>query len=176
MPYRPFPFDPRTMALPTIVPDCHLDRTVIPCLPSYDSLDIFYDEMVHSLSLFCKDGFQKQYRQALGRAPSRVVFFPRILTQGRLRCTQHTILCTALQVLFPARTRKGLPPKEFANSSHNTGSPRKPGRMLHAIGARPESLTPSIHPKLGVKSRHQGLHRCALQRIFRPFLEDGHSD
>ena len=50
------------------------------------------------------------------------------------------------------------------------------GRMLHAIGARPESLTPSIHPKLGVKSRHQGLHRCALHRIFRPYLEDGHSD
>ena len=27
-----------------------------------------------------------------------LVLFPRILTQGRLRCTQHTILCTALQV------------------------------------------------------------------------------
>ena len=57
-------------------------------------------------------------------------------------------------------------------SSHNTRSPRKPGRMLHAIGARPGSLTPSIHPKLGVKSRHQGLHRCALHRIFRPYLEE----
>ena len=176
MPYRPFPFDLRTMALPTIVPDCHLDRTVIPCLPSYDSLDIFYDEMFHSLSLFCKDGFQKQYRQTLGRVSSRVVFFPRILTQGRLLCTQHTILCTALQVLFPARTRKGFPRRKYAHSSHNTGSPRKPGRMPHAIGTRPESLTPSIHPKLGVKSRHQGLHRCALHRIFRPYLEDGHSD
>ena len=44
--------------------------------------------------------------------------------------------------------------------------------MPHAIGARPESLTPSIHPKLGVKSRHQGLHRCALHRIFRPYLEE----
>ena len=51
-------------------------------------------------------------------------------------------------------------------------SPRKPGRMPHAIGARPGSLTPSIHPKLGVKSRHQGLHRCALHRIFRPYLEE----
>ena len=52
-------------------------------------------------------------------------------------------------------------------------SPRKPGRMPHAIGARPLSLTPSIHPKLGVTSRHQGLHRCALRRIFRPCLEKG---
>ena len=64
----------------------------------------------------------------------------------------------------------------FLPSSHNTKSPRKTGRMPHAIGARPESLTPSIHPKLGVKSRHQGLHRCALQRIFRPFLENGIAD
>ena len=51
-------------------------------------------------------------------------------------------------------------------------SPRKPGRMFHAIGTRPGSLTPSTHPKLGVKSRHQGLHRCALHRIFRPYLEE----
>ena len=61
-------------------------------------------------------------------------------------------------------------------SSHNTRSPRKPGRMLHAIGARPGSLTPSTHPKLGVKSRHQGLHRYALYRIFRPYLEAGSFD
>ena len=27
-----------------------------------------------------------------------LVLFHRILTQGRLHCTQHTILCTALQV------------------------------------------------------------------------------
>ena len=29
---------------------------------------------------------------------SRVFSYPNILTQGRLHCTQHTILCTALQV------------------------------------------------------------------------------
>jgi len=36
---------------------------------------------------------------------SRLILFPRMITQGRLRCTQHTILCTALQVHIPARTR-----------------------------------------------------------------------
>ena len=64
----------------------------------------------------------------------------------------------------------------FSRRRTISGSPRKPGRMRHAIGARPGSLTPSIHPKLGVKSRHQGLHRCALHRIFRPYLENSHSD
>ena len=33
---------------------------------------------------------------------------PRMSTQGRLRCTQHTILCTALQVLLLFRTQSGL--------------------------------------------------------------------
>ncbi len=33
-----------------------------------------------------------------GHSAGCLVFFSRISTQGRLRCTQHTILCTALQV------------------------------------------------------------------------------
>ena len=108
-------------------------------------------------------------------ALSCLVSLPRMFTQGRLHCTQHTILCTALQV-HTWLVREEASTMEFSTSSHNTRSPRKPGRILHAIGVRPESLTPSIHPKLGVKSRHQGLHRCALHRIFRPYLEDGHPD
>ena len=73
---------------------------------------------------------------------------------------------------YPVRTRRGFPNGSSQTSSHKTRSPRKPGRMLYAIRARPKSLTPSTHPKLGVKSRHQGLHRCALHRIFRPYLEE----
>ena len=65
---------------------------------------------------------------------------------------------------------------------HKNRSPRKQGRDNHAIGKRPESasargaLPPSTHPKLGVSSRHQRFHRCALQRIFRPSLGNGRSD
>lgn len=59
---------------------------------------------------------------------------------------------------------------------HNGGSPRRQGRYLHAIASRPETLTPSIHPNLGERSKHQGLHRCALQRIFRPVLGTDCSD
>ena len=66
LPHRPFPFDLSACTLPTQVPDCHLVRTVIPCLPHYDSLGDFHDRMSHSLSLFCKHGFQKQYRPMSG--------------------------------------------------------------------------------------------------------------
>ena len=97
---------------------------------------------------------------------------PHIPTQGRLHCTQHTILRTALQVLTkPVRNRNPL--GVICRCRTNKWSPRRTGRILHAIGVRPLSLTPSIHPKLGVTSRHKGLHRCALRRIFRPCLEKG---
>ena len=114
--------------------------------------------------------------KCVATALSCLVSLPRMFTQGRLHCTQHTILCTALQVHTRLVREEGFQAWSSQTSSHNTRSPRKPGRMLHAIGARPESLTPSTHPKLGVKSRHQGLHRYALYRIFRPYLGISVSD
>ena len=66
LPCRPFPFDPSFQALPTWLPDCHLVRTVISCPPHYDSLGDFHGRMRHSLSLFCKHGFQERYRQSRG--------------------------------------------------------------------------------------------------------------
>ena len=171
-----FRFIPPHMCCQAYIPDCHLVRTAIPRLPSYDSLGDFHSRENRSLSLFCKHGFQKRCRHPLW--PQRTAAwssFPTCSLKAGYAARSNTILCTALQVLILARTRAG-PHGRFCPSSHNTRSPRKTGRMPHAIGARPESLTPSIHPKLGVKSRHQGLHRCALQRIFRPFLENGLSD
>ena len=44
------------------------------------------------------------------------------------------------------------------------------GSVFHAIETRPKVLTPSTHPKLGVRSKHKGLHRYALRWIFRPIL------
>ena len=69
-----------------------------------------------------------------------------------------------------------------STSMHKNRSPRKQGRGIHAIGNRPESasaknaLPPSIHPRLGVSSRHQKFHRCALWRLFRSSLGNGRSD
>ena len=52
LPCRLFPFDPSPQALPTCIPDCHLVRTVIPCLPSYDSLGDFHDRTSQVLASF----------------------------------------------------------------------------------------------------------------------------
>ena len=66
LPKRRFPFHSPAWLSPYHVPDCHLVRTVIPCLPNYDRLGIFYSRVCHSLSLFCKHGFQERYRQSRG--------------------------------------------------------------------------------------------------------------
>ena len=66
LPHRPFPFIPSVRVSPSRIPDCHLVRTVIPCLPFYDSLGVFHSRVNHSLSLFCKHGFQERYQQLSG--------------------------------------------------------------------------------------------------------------
>ena len=128
------------------------------------------------LSLFCKNGFQRRSQPLSGhnqqlKVPLSPHAHSRQATLHAARDSAHRLAGS-----YQARTRLGYRIHGSLPTSHNTRSPRKPGRMLHAIGTRPESLTPSTHPKLGVKSRHQGLHRCALHRIFRPYLGAGHFD
>ena len=104
-------------------------------------------------------------------SPFRLVFLPRHIhaRQATLHIAHDSVHHIAGS--YQTRTRSGPLPWDVNRRRTGKWSPRKPGRMPHAIGARPGSLTPSIHPKLGVTSRHQGLHRCALHRIFRPYLE-----
>ena len=129
--------------------------------------------MCHSLSLFCKDGFQKRYRQASWpQCSAGCLLSPACSLKAGY--TAHSTRFCALPCRFLLDSYAHGPPKgRLFRRRTSFKSPRKPGRMRHAIGTRPESLTPSIHPKLGVISRHQGLHRCALHRIFRPYLEKG---
>lgn len=80
---------------------------------------------------------------------------------------QSCCIRTALQVLscpveHPSIRRCiGVPQQQVSTET---------GSWFHAIERCPETLTPSIHPKLGVRSKHQGLHRYARLRIFRPVL------
>ena len=99
LPHRPFPFDPSAQMLPKCIPDCHLVRTVIPCLPSYDSLGVFHYRMILLLASFASMVSRSDNSRGLATTIRLFVLFPRMFTQGRLHCTQHAILRTALQVL-----------------------------------------------------------------------------
>ena len=137
-------------------------------------------------SLFCKPGFRGRSNGPSGQRAPPVVPPSTRLTQGRLRL--HTALrpgnrTDAPHCRFISCFVRGPGYHDGSTSAHKSRSPRKQGHHHHAIGKRPESasagkarLPPSTHPKLGVSSRHQRFHRCALQRIFRPSLGNGRSD
>ena len=143
--------------------------------PSIDSLGVFHPKAYRLLASFARmiSRSNNAYRLAttLHVCPLSQHTHSRQATLHVARDSAHHLAGSSQLVCEEASNIL-----EFSTSSHNTGSPRKPGRILHAIGVRPESLTPSTHPKLGVKSRHQRLHRYALHRIFRPYLEAGSSD
>ena len=105
--------------------------------------------------------------------PSGLLFPHFHARQATLHAAHDSVHRLAGSYLIRTRSE---PPKRLQPSSHKLQVSTETGSYASCRCARPESLTPSIHPKLGVTSRHQGLHRCALQRIFRPFLEDGHPD
>ena len=85
----------------------------------------------------------------------------------------HSTRFCAPQCRFNPASYAVRVPADTERLSHKSRSPRKPGRSVYAVTPRPETLTPSTHPDLGEKSKHQGLHRYALKRIFRPFFETG---
>ena len=99
LPRRPFPFDPLAHSLPKASTRLPLSPYCNPLSAQLRQPRCFPLQRDSPLSLFCKDGFQRQFRKRLWpSAPFRRLLFPHILTQGRLHCIQHTILCTALQV------------------------------------------------------------------------------
>ena len=114
--------------------------------------------------LFCRHGFKGQYRQS--PRPRRLTRRSPIPTYPRKAgyATHSTRFC-APQCRFNPASYAVRVPADTERLSHKSRSPRKPGRSVYAVTPRPETLTPSTHPDLGEKSKHQGLHRYALKRI-----------
>ena len=140
-----------------------------------NSLGVFHHSLSVSLASFAKQvsagDHDRQSRPGQRRVDPTFTSF----TQGRLRL--HTALRTrrhdAPHCRFIICFVHGSAYHNGSTSTHKSRSPRKPGRSVYAVTPRPETLTPSTHPDLGEKSKHQGLHRYALKRIFRPFFETG---
>ena len=170
---------------PAVLPDCHLVRTAIPFLSHENSLGDFHHSPSVSLASFA-DMVSKSRGPPVAPAGSEdgLASDPPYPRKAGYICTQrygpgrpmHRIAGSSAVSYTGRKYRDG------STSVHKNRSPRKQGRVNHAIGDRPESasargaLPPSTHPKLGVSSRHQRFHRCALQRIFRPSLGNGRSD
>ena len=113
--------------------------------------------------LFCRHGFKRQYRSQPRPRPetlrSSIPACPR-----KAGYTAHsTRFCAPHCRFYSCFVRSpGCDLNATGRLSHNSRSPRKSGRSVYAITPRPKALTPSTHPNLGEKSKHQGLHRYAL--------------
>ena len=110
-------------------------------------------------SRFCSRGFIRQsLSSSSGQTLEKRVPKSTATTHGRLLCTQ-----------FNSRITGSFLRGNTTTVGHPFRSPRRMGQRPHAIAARPAFLTPSIHPRLGVGSKHQELHRCALNGFLGPF-------
>ena len=142
-------------------PDYHLAHTAIPVmflLPP-DSLGVFLSNAFPSSSLFCSEAFMQQ-RAGFFR-PEEARLLPAI-PLSPLKAGYAT------PGFLPRRRFTPRPWPQLALTSHRIGSPRGKGQRLYAITDRPRPLTPSTNPRLGVSSRHQRLHRCALDGFLGP--------
>ena len=98
LPHRPFPFHPPVQMLPKLNTRLPLSPYCNPLPAQNDSLGVFHNKVFRLLASFASMVSRSDSAAAVATSKLPQVLFPRILTQGRLHCTQHTILCTALQV------------------------------------------------------------------------------
>ena len=159
-----FPFKAAAERYRPPLPDCHLVRTAILHLPLGERQPrCFPQHRATALSSFA--GKISRGNIALGRGHGRKRFAPRSQLTHARQATLHTAHDSAhrdagsIPVSYAVRAPSG---EGTGRLSHDSRSPRNPGRLVYAITPRPKTLTPSTHPNLGEKSKHQGLHRYAL--------------
>ena len=104
----------------------------------------FPPQSVHFFSLFCRSGFKEQRAACCsGRRLSGLTSHPPHPRKAGYVCTQRYApkweRCTALQVHNLFRTQAEIP--RGSTSVHKNRSPRKQGRVDHAIAHRPESAS-----------------------------------
>ena len=115
LPHRLFPLNPSAHMLPTVSTRLPLSPYCNPLPALLRQPRCFPLQKPLILSLFCKDDFQEQNHRRMATTIGGTFPFPNILTQGRLHCTQHTILRTALQVHTRLVREEGFPFREFSN-------------------------------------------------------------
>ena len=144
LPRRPFPFDPSAQVLPTCVPDCHLVRTVIPCLPSYDSLGDFHGRTNQVLASFASMVSRGNIGSCYGhnnypRAPLSPHVHSR---QATLHIAHDSVHHFAGSYLI--RTRRGFQ-RSSTTSSHKLQVSTETGSYAPCHWSAPGNLNPQ-HP------------------------------
>ena len=144
LPCRPFPFDPSAQALPTCIPDCHLVRTVIPCLPSYDSLGDFHCRTNQVLASFASMISRSAITEGFGRSQRCLSSFPAYSLKAGYTA-RSTRFCAPPCRFLPDSYAKRLPKREFSTSSHKVQVSTETGSYAPCHWSAPGILNPQ-HP------------------------------
>jgi len=153
-----FPFMSRPVASPPTALDHHLAHTAIPARPPrWNSLGVFLDSTRHLLASFA-DGVSGSTATAGGPTGGRLNLpSPRPLKAGY----------AAPSLPAGCRFYPGHRTRPRARASTGIGSTP----TCRCRSPLPLSSSPS--PRLGVASRNQRLHRCALDGFLGPSSEMG---
>ena len=146
LPCRLFPFDPSPQALPTCIPDCHLVRTVIPCLPSNDSLGDFHDRTSQVLASFASMVSKSYCSEAIvaTNCHPRKLFSPHVHSrQATLHVAHDSVHHIAGSYLI--RTRRGFHHWSSTTSSHKLQVSTEAGSYAPCHWSAPGILNPQ-HP------------------------------
>ena len=148
-----------------------------------NSLGVFHHSLSVSLASFAKRVSAGDHGDRSGRNEYRVDPASTRSTQGRLH------LHTALRAPWRDAPHCRFKSASYTDPLTTVGVRPRTRTGLHGnrvgvtmpleIALSPQAfstLPPSIHPRLGVSSRHQKFHRCALWRLFRSSLGNGRSD
>ena len=150
-----------------------------------NSLGVFHHSLSVSLASFANRVSRGDQTNPLARG-SRLLFpHPPASRKAGYVCTQrygpagpmHRAAGSSAASYAGRNTTLGVRPRTRTGLHGNRVGITMPlESALSPQAQKKVTLPPSTHPKLGVSSRHQRFHRCALQRIFRPSLGNGRSD
>ena len=160
-----FRFIPSHMCCQAYIPDCHLVRTAIPCLPSYDSLGDFHSRENRSLSLFCKHGFQKRCRHPLW--PQRTAAwssFPTCSLKAGY-AARSTRFCAPPCRFIPDSYAIGPLPGLYP-SSHKVQVSTETGSYAPCHWSAPWILNPQHPPKTGRNKQTPGTSSMCPSKDF----------
>ena len=148
-----------------------------------NSLGVFHHSLSVSLASFASRVSAGDRDPYSGQSTAALIPHPPASRKAGYVCTQryapkgsmHRIAGLSSASYMDPLTTMGVRPRTRTGLHGN----RVGVTMPLEIALSPQAcstLPPSIHPKLGVSSKHQKFHRYALRRLFRSSLGNGRSD
>lgn len=169
LPIRRFPLQYHSTVLPNGTTRLPLSPYCNPVFAPLGQPRCFPPQTCPPPILFCRCGFKRHEQPGSGQ--NRIAGYPLFATptQGRLRLhtafqggSPFTPHCRFKSASYTGRYHKGVRLCTRAGLHEDRDGVSMPLEIALNSQVQKSALSPSTHPKLGVSSKHQRFHRCAL--------------